>query len=98
VRGNLLDAVCLGPRSLGCFGWVSRLINPVLGIAGYWAQSYWSGAVAATVGALVLGGIKRLISQPHVRDSLLMGAGLAILTNSRPFEGLLAPKVVPDYN
>ena len=70
-------------------GSVLALVNPVLGIAGYWAQSYWGGAVAATGGALVLGGIKRLVHQPRICDSLLTGAGVAILANSRPFEGLL---------
>jgi hypothetical protein len=71
------------------FGGILAMINPTLGVAGYWAQSYWGGAVAATGGALVLGGMRRLMRQPSVRDSLLTAAGLAILANSRPFEGLL---------
>jgi hypothetical protein len=65
------------------------MINPTLGIAGYWAQSYWGGAVAAMGGALVLGGIRRVMRQPQVRVSWITGVGLAILANSRPFEGLL---------
>jgi hypothetical protein len=65
------------------------MINPTLGIAGYWAQSYWGGAVAATGGALVLGGTRRLVCRPRVYVSLLTAIGLAILANSRPFEGLL---------
>jgi hypothetical protein len=79
---------CVSPR-WAVLGGSLALINPVLGIAGYWAQSYWGGAVAATGGALVLGGIRRLIRQPRVHASLVTGIGLAILANSRPFEGLL---------
>jgi hypothetical protein len=70
-------------------GGAFALINPILGIAGDWAQSYWGGAVAATGAALVLGGIRRLIRKPRVHVSLLTGIGFAILANSRPFEGLL---------
>jgi hypothetical protein len=77
------------PPRWAILGAVLALINPMLGVAGYWAQSYWGGAVAAMGGALVLGGIKRLMRRPQVSDSLLTGAGLAILANSRPFEGLL---------
>ena len=70
-------------------GGLLALINPMLGIASYWAQSYWGGAVAAGGGALLLGGARRLMRRPHVGDALLTGVGLALLANSRPYEGLL---------
>lgn len=92
--GLMCAAICwmlyawISPR-WAVFGGILALINPVVGIAGYWAQAYWGGAIAATGGALVLGGIRRLIRRPRVYDSLLTGIGLAVLANSRPFEGLL---------
>ena len=55
-----------------------------------WTQGYWGGNLAMIGGALVLGGYPRLVRRCRVRDALAMAAGLAILANSRPFEGLAA--------
>ena len=72
-------------------GWalLGGLLALPLAIHSYWMNSYWGGAVAAIGGALLLGGYVRVAKRRQLRYALAMGIGIAILANTRPYEGLV---------
>jgi hypothetical protein len=60
-----------------------------LGILSYWMNGYWSGSVVALGGALLLGAWPRVKKYTRATDAVVMAVGLAILANSRPYEGFV---------
>ncbi len=78
-------------------GWVPRIwaftgtliiVDIPLGVLSYWMNSYWGGCIPGIGGALVLGGLVRLRQGGRLKYSLITAAGLIILFNSRPLEGI----------
>jgi len=72
-------------------GWalLGGLLAMPVAIVSYWMNSYWGGAMSAVGGALLLGGYVRVVKRKQSRYALVMGIGIAILANTRPYEGLV---------
>ncbi len=60
-----------------------------VGLLSYWMNSYFGTSLPALGGALVLGALPRIQRDARIRDAILMAAGIAILANSRPYEGMV---------
>jgi hypothetical protein len=61
-----------------------------LGVFSYWTNTYHAGgSLGALGGALILGGLPRLMRTARMRYAVLMGIGIAILVLTRPYEGIL---------
>jgi hypothetical protein len=89
-------AVLCGLISWALWGW----LEPQWAIAGgllaalqltgsYWTESYWGGTVAAIGGTLVVGALGRLLQRVSPWPAVAFGLGLAILANTRPYEGFV---------
>jgi hypothetical protein len=55
----------------------------------HWEQNYYGGSLAALGGALVLGGIRRIMRDSSVKAAVILAVGIALLANTRPFEGFV---------
>jgi hypothetical protein len=75
------------PPAWALFGGVLAIFR--LALFSNWVNGFYGGAVAAIGGSLVLGALPRVIRKARVSDGLLMALGIALLANTRPWEGVL---------
>jgi len=62
-----------------------------------WMNSYWGGSLAAASGCLVFGALPRFKASPDARNAFLLGAGLALIVLTRPYESLFLSAAIAIY-
>jgi hypothetical protein len=90
--GLMCSAICWMLQAWLPAGWalLGGLLAVVrLSLFSYWIDGYHGGAVAAIGGALVLGALPRIMRRARIRDGIWLVLGVALLANSRPYEGAL---------
>lgn len=83
------------PRRWALLGGLLTALHPMVL---KWTQNYWGGLVAMVGGALLIGAMRRLAEPAggvvRRRDAAVMAVGIAVLLNSRPWEGGLLTLLV----
>jgi len=93
IMGALMcGAICWMLQGWFSPGWAllgAGLVVIRLATFNYWTNTYMVGALPATGGALVFGAVGRMLRHRQARDAIVLAVGIALLLNSRPFEGAI---------
>ncbi len=76
------------------FAGTAIVVSVQISVLSYWMNSYWGGCVPAIGGTLTLGALPRIRDRNPILFTSIAAAGLFVLLNSRPLEGLLLSVVV----